>query len=98
MFLSRLRAFAKALHFEQIMEANLLTAQVRVLTQQFKETVLNPEQTLGKHKVTNALVERINGKTQNLNQVLGVILHSITLELPSFLQRKTWPFFTRGFK
>ena len=100
---------AQALHFEQIMQANLLTAQAWVLAQQFKETVLNPEQTnlargqayfdmwvdkagqsalkairklaktfqkhatgiinYIKHKVTNALVERINGKIQNLNQV-----------------------------
>ena len=99
----------QALHFEQIMQANLLTAQAWVLAQQFKETVLNPEQTnlargqayfdmwvekaeqsalkairklaktfqkhaagiinYIKHKVTNALVERINGKVQNLNQV-----------------------------
>ena len=91
------------------MQANLLTAQTWVLAQQFKETVLNPNQTnlaqgqayfdmwvekaeksalkairklaktfqkhatgiinYIKHKVTNALVERINGKIQNLNQV-----------------------------
>ena len=104
-------SLAQALHFGQIMQANLLTAQAWVLAQQFKETVLNPEQTNHacgvayfdmwvdkaeqsalkairkpaktfqkhatgiindiKHKVTNALVERINGKIQNLNQVAG---------------------------
>ena len=99
----------QALHFEQIMDANLFTSQAWALAQQFKETVLNTthnnvvrasayldmwvdkvEQSalnalkkvaktfqrhakgivnFVKHKVTNAVVERINGKIQNLNQV-----------------------------